>query len=422
MLRPLPWLVPLLLFTAGCVSHSPLACPQSSGARTEHVLFATDRSQITATQKNSAAHSLEFGPAHTSPPALQLGWQNVTIAPSHRLGLLDSAIALAPAQVEARPGQTFPKQALQRTDAEITAYVTRTVREALHRSPPPKPGARRQVLLYIHGYNDTFNYAVLKTGQLGADLNLINCEGQPQGLAIAYSWPAQGKFLGYLADEEMAEWTQQRMVPFLRALSSAVHAEGAELQVIAHSMGARVLIRSLAAMAGVNCPSPNGHIVDQVILLAPDIARDLFSQYIDRVLPLINHLTVYVNSKDLALTVSTLVHGGHHRLGLIESTLSTALSFTGLTDEDPRDLNVSAEAGASGKIDMVDVTGDLTDLVGHSYEDPAFIRDLGELIYHHTPAGTGARTNLIAKEPRPGFLGLLGRKLHYFKLSKSQHE
>ena len=50
---------------------------------------------------------------------------------------------------------------------------------------------------------------------------------------------------------------------------------------------------------------------------------------------------------------------------------------------------------------MVDVTGGVTDLVGHSYEDPAFIHDLNELIHHHTPAGQGARSNLAAARSAP---------------------
>jgi esterase/lipase superfamily enzyme len=407
-----------MLSTAGCVTNSPLACPQQTGPRTAHVLFATDRKQLDPAKKDTAPKSLDFGPGRTSPPALQLGWQDVRIGPRHHRGLLDAAVTLAPAEVQARPGQTFPKQALQHTDAEIDAYVTKTVRAAIRASPPPSGGGRREVLLYVHGYNDTFDYCVKKTAQLAADLDMVNCEGQSRGVAIAYSWPAQGTFLSYLADEENVEWTQQRMVPFLRALSSVARAEGADLHVIAHSMGARLVIRSLASMSAANCPGPNGHIVDQVILLAPDIARELFSQYIDRVLPLVNHVTIYVNSKDRALALSSLVHGGHHRLGLIESTLSTALNLTGLTSDDPRDLTVSEQAGASGKIDMVDVTGALTDFTGHSYEDPAFVHDLSELFYHHTPAGTGGRSNLQPKQVRPELFGLLGEKIHYYRLPK----
>ena len=157
-----------------------------------------------------------------------------------------------------------------------------------------------------------------------------------------------------------------------------------------------------------------------MVLLAPDMARDLFNQYAERVLPLVGHLTIYVSAKDRALALSSFVHGGHQRLGLIGSTITTALQITGLDPEDHRDLaGFSPAVNATGKIDMVDVTSDLADLVGHSYEDPAFIHDLKALVYHHTPAGRGDRSNLEAKHVRPTLFGLAGPRLNYFQLPKS---
>ena len=43
--------------------------------------------------------------------------------------------------------------------------------------------------------------------------------------------------LSYLADEENAEWTQQRLVPFLQTPAVVCRQERAELQIVAHSMG-----------------------------------------------------------------------------------------------------------------------------------------------------------------------------------------
>ncbi len=271
------------------------------------------------------------------------------------------------------------------------------------------------MLVFIHGFNNTFDEAVRKAAQLAGDLEMVDCDGRSRGVAIAYSWPAQGAVLSYLADEENAEWTQQRLVPFLQTLARVCQQEHAELHLVAHSMGSRVLVRSLADIANSGPSHPIGH----VILLAPDMAKSLFDQYLQRALPLVQHLTIYVSAKDRALSLSRILHGGHERVGLIESTLFTALSLTGLTGQSHRELGPAPESVASGKVDMIDVSSGLAVQFGHSYEDPAFIRDLRELIYHDTRAGTGARSNLEQRTAAKDlFHSLSGNKISYFQLTQ----
>lgn len=182
-------------------------------------------------------------------------------------------------------------------------------------------------------------------------------------------------------------------------------------------MGAHALVRSLADLATA-CREQNRYdkLADHVVLLAPDIGKGLFDQYVDRFLPLVHPLTIYVSAKDRALGLSTLLHGGHGRLGLIESTVLAALEITGLHREDHRELGyVATEEKATGKVDMIDVTGSIVGEFGHSYEDPAFIRDLRELILHDTPAGVGLRSDLVRRQLRPGpFLNV--KMLSYFQL------
>jgi len=74
----------------------------------------------------------------------------------------------------------------------------------------------------------------------------------------------------------------------------------------------------------------------------------------------------------------------------------------GLGRGDHRELGYVAEQrGAPGKIDMIDVidgSGSFASQPGHSYDDPAFIADLREIISHDTPAGSGGRANLQRRE------------------------
>ena len=57
---------------------------------------------------------------------------------------------------------------------------------------------------------------------------------------------------------------------------------------------------------------------------------------------------------------------------------------------------------------------------GHSYEDPEFIEDLRELIYNGTPAGTGARDNLIPGRASAELFRNVGTGAsRYFRLKKN---
>lgn len=356
-----------------------------------------------------------FESHRTKPARLNVGWEEVALGPKHGLGLVDAPVAITPSHFIANTQPAGDGNSLGHSDAEVAAFVSGTLLPALRASPPPLPGEPRQVLIFIHGYNNSFNDAVRKTAQLGGDLELVDCEGRPRGVMVAYSWPAKGGVLGYLADEESAEWTQQRLVPFLRAVAAMCRQEHAELQLIAHSMGSRALVRSLAEMANMGGGGSGTGPVCQVILLAPDMEKSLFEQYLQRALPLVKHVTIYVSAKDRVLSLSQILHGGHSRLGLLESTVLAPFKLAGLGDNH-REIGYSALA-ESGKLDMIDVSNGMAAEFGHSYDDPAFIRDLRELIYHEVPAGTGARSNLQLRETRGDlFHNLAGEKIRYFQL------
>jgi len=406
-------LILVTLLLAGCVSRSPLACPDGRGPRLARVYFGTDR-------KASVVDHLQYGGQRSEPPQLHMGWEDVTIGLHHRVGMLDGAIASGPASVSGETSVEPGGVSLHRTDVQIERFAETILRPALRALPVSSANGGRQVLLFIHGFNNSFDEAVRKTAQFAGDLDLVTCSGERRGLAIAYSWPAEGQLLGYLADEESVEWTQQRLEPFLRALARVCREEHARLEIVAHSMGARLLVRSLAEIANSCEGQHGGRLADQVVLLAPDIGKGIFDQYLERILPLIGHLTVYVSAKDQALSISSLLHGGHYRLGFVESSLLAALkltSLTGLTPDSHRELGYFPAGSPGKRIDMIDVSSGLAASFGHSYEDPRFIRDLKELVLRGTPAGSGARSNLQFRELKPGlFQRATGERLRYFKL------
>ena len=94
---------------------------------------------------------------------------------------------------------------------------------------------RKEVFVFIHGFNTTFEDGSLRTAQLAADLRL-------DGAPIMWSWPSAGGVLSYWRDADQAENPAEAsaLAAFLR---DVVQTTGAtRVHLVAHSMGNRPLM------------------------------------------------------------------------------------------------------------------------------------------------------------------------------------
>jgi len=167
------------------------------------------------------------------------------------------------------------------------------LRRAVERSP------RRDLFLFIHGYNVTFESAALRTGQMAYDLEF---EGAP----VFYSWPSQGVYWKYTIDENNVTWAVPDLKRFL--LDIAKHSGAKSINLIAHSMGNRALTQALRDIAQELKDDPL--LFNQLILAAPDIDADTFKRDIAPVIQkTARRTTLYASSEDKALVASKKVHG-----------------------------------------------------------------------------------------------------------------
>ena len=97
--------------------------------------------------------------------------------------------------------------------------------------------AERGVLVYLHGYNTTFEEAALRAAQIGLDLKV-------PGATAFYSWPSMAEVKGYPADIARVEASETQIADFLTAI--ATKADARRVHVIAHSMGNRGFARAIA--------------------------------------------------------------------------------------------------------------------------------------------------------------------------------
>jgi len=214
------------------------------------------------------------------------------------------------------------------------------------------PINQRCGLVFIHGYNVSFEDAAIRAAQIGADLQI-------RGPVGFFSWPSQGTLLGYAADEASIEASEAQITQYL--LNFARESNTDRVHIIAHSMGNRGLLRALqriAATAEANAPK----IFEQIILAAPDVDKALFLSLADHYHRLARHTTLYVSNKDLALASSRMLRTGMDRAGL------------------------TPPVTIAPDIDTVNVTNIDVTLLGHGYVAEArdVLADMHQLIYHNT--------------------------------------
>jgi esterase/lipase superfamily enzyme len=153
-----------------------------------------------------------------------------------------------------------------------------------------------RILLFVHGFNVTFTEAALAGARLAASM-------QMPVVPVFYSWPSEGRVLGYWRDEEMITTSSLRFSSFLEKLAAVPNAEVA---IVAHSMGSRIVTRSLAELGrrGATVVA-----IRKVILAAADLARNEFEAQWPSLQMLKNiQWTMYASSSDFALRVSTYIH------------------------------------------------------------------------------------------------------------------
>lgn len=208
-----------------------------------------------------------------------------------------------------------------------------------------KAAPEKSLLVFVHGYNNGFEDAALRTAQLAYDL-------QFPGIPFFYSWPSANRVRAYLQDEETARLSEGVFESVLRELSAL---PVQSIYIVAHSMGNRVVGHGLQRY--VNAGGKTDRI-KELLLAAPDINAEIFK---DEILPRLSEMrgtrtTIYASSSDVALIASKVVHG-FRRVG--ESS-GGVLVFKGMDTVDAS--NASPSMRNLGHSYLVDSTSVIKDL------------------------------------------------------------
>jgi esterase/lipase superfamily enzyme len=166
------------------------------------------------------------------------------------------------------------------------------------------PKAKGRLLVFIHGYNTSFEEAHAMAARIG------ELAGNDVPIVLLH-WPSRGKPLTYAIDEATIAWTQGPLDEVLAELTERAE----DITVVAHSMGARAAIRSVVALNGFRDARPER--VQRIVLASADEDRDRVLRQggsIDELLRYKRNVLVYASYRDTPLDLSRLAHG-YARLG-----------------------------------------------------------------------------------------------------------
>lgn len=180
-------------------------------------------------------------------------------------------------------------------------------RSDLHRALAAKPADQREVVVFTHGFNNTFAEGLYRIAQMGHDLKL-------PGVLVHYSWPSTGKTMAYVRDRDSALFARDGLEQLLNEVADA----GARrIVIVGHSMGAALTMETLRQMAirGDRKVRPR---IAAVLLLSPDLDIDVFHEQAAAIGKLPQPFIIFTSRKDKALALSARLTGQRRdRLGNI---------------------------------------------------------------------------------------------------------
>ena len=287
---PVPTIEPPILATAAPPPGVELPCQKPLGTiQPVKLFYATNRSRTGSSQAETF-----YGPDNAQ--RLEFGTLRVTIPPTHKCGKVESSFT----EIILGPNEN---------KVMVLKEVRPLSRDAYFASIRQKVGAskRREVFVFVHGYNNTFNEAALRAAELTFDLGF-------DGAPILFSWPATGGGLtglvAYTDDRAKARESAVHLRIFLDLLAKRSDAD--EIHVIVHSMGNYVFENALSRNGKPNPIPALTPKLHEVVLAAADLGEDEVRILAQALQPSPAskgpHVTLYASENDRALAMSNLAN------------------------------------------------------------------------------------------------------------------
>ena len=230
-----------------------------------------------------------YGTARAS--KLELGRALVTVPRAHKVPNLERPwvykVPFTQVVIYGEPEDPAKHFTLKEVRSLTEAEWLRIVAERLAASKTYE----KHALVFIHGFNTTFDYALFRTAQIAYDLKF-------DGAPFVYSWPSKGELnqIAYNYDRESTESARPHLKSFIELVASKTGAT--RVSIIAHSMGHQVL---MPVLEDIKRDKPQGVTISEVILAAPDMERAQFETLARDLKDFGRGMTLYASANDVAL-------------------------------------------------------------------------------------------------------------------------
>lgn len=217
-------------------------------------------------------------------------------------GLLEPENFKSPAT--ASNGKQYKK--LLRQDADDWrkspfAFVSKTNEEEFFKRLREWTGT---ICIYIHGYDKPFIQAAEDSCMVFSDYRQYETSPQKKLLPLLFSWPSIGGRTEYGTDEANLEWSGPAFDSFLERVIKEKN-PAAQLDIVAHSMGVRLLVWYLSKES-----TPRDKpICRNIFLCSGDIdflLMEMKKKLLDDAVS--NRVYIFVSDRDKAMILSHFVH------------------------------------------------------------------------------------------------------------------
>ncbi len=222
-----------------------------------------------------------------------LGRYDISIPPERELG----SIKWPRRGAKPDPQVDFltTKEVRYQTDGEFRRDIAKAMRPS-----------GNDVVIFVHGYNNTFSEGLYRIAQLAHDLKM-------PGAVVHYSWPSAAEPLGYVYDRDSALFARDGLESLIDDVSQA----GARrITLVAHSMGSHLVMEVMRQMA-IRGDRAILNKISGVVLISPDIDVEVFRTQAKAIGTLPQPFLIFGSGKDRMLKLAGLMTGQGDRLGTL---------------------------------------------------------------------------------------------------------
>lgn len=345
------------------------------------IVYATDRVRETNRQGEHhygyhRSHSLALGIATVKMGREDTTWDDLVAASTVKDRTRNIPLALTQVQeLVCLPPSNTPLQRINDEWIEPPEYITALEQstaeavELLNARLALSPV--KDVYIYVHGYNNTFEDAAFRMATLWHFLGR-------QGVPILYSWPAghPGLLQGYNYDRESSEFTIFHLKQLAYILEQCSDLN--KIHIIGHSRGTDVVMTMLRELWIVQRAQgrKNARRLGSVIIAAPDLDWEVTQQRIsaERVVQGIDCFVLYLSPEDKAIGISSWFFASLARIGRLAANMLNKQQQQMLAENE--------------EMQIIDAMVD-TGFIGHAYfiDNPAVLSDIILVLTGHFRAG-----------------------------------